>query len=360
MENEAKRPLDEPGTIRSGEELDGARVLEFVGSSLPDVAGEITVRQFPGGFSNLTYLVTVGARDFILRRPPFGRKAKGAHDMGREYRVLSALKLVFPCCPAPVLYTDDESVIGAPFYLMERINGIILRRDLPAGLDFTPAQARALSENLVTTLSCLHSVDPCGAGLEDLGKGDGYVLRQVEGWSRRYADARTDDAPTFDGVIRWLHDKLPQDFPSSTIIHNDYKFDNTVLNPADPTEIIGLLDWEMATIGDPLMDLGASLAYWVERDDPPELQAIRTMPTNLPGTLTRKEQVALYGSLRGIAVDNFDFYYCFGLFRLAVIVQQIYYRYFHGQTRDPRFKGLIHAVHSLERTAQQVVGKSDL
>lgn len=360
MVNGTRSPLDEAGAVRSGEELDAGAVVVFIRSSLPHVSGEIAVRQFPGGFSNLTYLVRVGEHEFILRRPPFGRKATGAHDMGREYRVLTALKPVFPYCPTPLLYTEDDSVIGAPFYLMERINGIILRRDLPEDMVLTPDRARILSENLVTTLCRLHGVDPRSAGLDDLGKGDGYATRQVTGWSRRYADARTGDAPAFDGIIRWLHDKIPSSSQAPAIIHNDYKFDNTVLDPADPTKIIGLLDWEMTTIGDPLMDLGSSLAYWVEKDDPPQLQAIRTMPTNIPGMLTRKEQVALYSRQSGIAIDNFDFYYCFGLFRLAVIAQQIYYRYYHGQTKDPRFRNLIHGVKALEQTALRVAGQSDL
>lgn len=360
MADKAQGSLDAAGEVRTGEELDAAKVLEFIGGSLPHISGEITVRQFPGGFSNLTYLVCIGGHELILRRPPFGRKATGAHDMGREYRVLTALKPVFPYCPSPLVYSEDESIIGAPFYLMEKITGVILRKDLPAEMDFTPLQARALSENLIDTLCRLHAVDFTAAGLDSLGKGDGYVSRQVAGWGRRYADARTDDAPAFEGVIRWLNDKLPAHSPAPAIIHNDYKFDNTVLDQADSTKIIGLLDWEMTTIGDPLMDLGSSLAYWVEKDDPPELQAIRTMPTNVAGMLTRKEQVALYGERSGIAIDNFDYYYCFGLFRLAVIAQQIYYRYYHGQTKDPRFKSLILAVHILEKTAMGVARRSEL
>ena len=351
--------LDEPATVRAGEELDAVKVKAFVSGTFPDISGVISVKQFPGGFSNLTYLVKIGERELILRRPPFGKKAKTAHDMAREYRVLAALKPVFPHCPTPLVYTDDESIIGAPFYLMERINGIILRKNLPPDMSFTEQQARTLSENLVAVLCRLHTIDYREAGLDDLGKADGYVTRQVEGWSRRYADAKTDDAPAFEMVIRWLHDKLPTS-SMAAVIHNDYRFDNVVLNPQDPTEIIGVLDWEMATIGDPIMDLGSSLAYWVERDDPPGLQAIRMMPTNLDGMLTRDEQVALYAEKMGIRIDNYDFYYAFGLFRLAVIAQQIYYRYYHGQTGDERFKSLIGAVKVLEQAALQVIGKSPL
>jgi aminoglycoside phosphotransferase (APT) family kinase protein len=358
MADASKEMLDQPAAMRSGEELDPARVLELVRGLFPDIRGEIRIRQFPSGYSNLTYLVSIGTRDLILRRPPFGTKAKTAHDMAREYRVLVALNPVFPCCPKPLFYCDDESIIGARFYMMERINGIILRRDLPPELSLTPGEARRLSENLITTLCSLHSIDPRTVGLEDLGKGEGYVSRQVGGWSKRYLNAMTPDAPGFEKVMSWLHDKMPQRSPAATIIHNDYKLDNAVLDPSHPTEIIGLLDWEMATIGDPLMDLGSSLAYWVQKDDPP--YRVHLMPTNLDGMLTRKEQVALYADRMGITIDNFDFYHCFGLFRLAVICQQIYYRYFHGQTKDPRFKELIGMVRSLERAALEVVAQSDL
>lgn len=351
---------DRATSIRSGEELDAQKVLEFLQASIPGLEGGIEIKQFPSGFSNLTYSVKVGDREMVLRRPPFGKKAKTAHDMGREYKILSALKPLFPYCPQPLVYTEDEAVMGCPFYVMERIPGIILRRDLPAGMELNPQEARTLSENLIKVQYQLHSVDYVKAGLADFGKPQGYVRRQVEGWSSRYRDARTPDAPDFEKVMQWLHDKMPGESGIVGIIHNDFKFDNAVLNPANPTEIIGILDWEMATLGDPLMDLGSSLGYWVEKDDPPAMQAIRQMPTHLDGMLTRKEQFALYGELMGVKTDNFDFYYCFGLFRLAVIAQQIYYRFYHGQTKDQRFGMLMVPIKALEATAKKVIEKSDL
>ena len=351
---------DRATSIRSGEELDAKVVLEFLKASIPGLDGGIEIKQFPSGFSNLTYWVKVGDREMILRRPPFGKKAKTAHDMGREYKVLSALKPHFPYCPQPLAYTEDESVMGCPFYVMERIPGIILRRDLPAGMELNAREARTLSENLIKVQHKLHSVDYVKAGLKDFGKPEGYVRRQVEGWSGRYRDARTPDAPDFETVMQWLHDKMRGESGIVGIIHNDFKFDNAVLDPQNPTEIIGILDWEMATLGDPLMDLGSSLGYWVEKDDPEDMQAIRQMPTHLEGMLTRKEQFALYGELTGVKSDKFDFYYCFGLFRLAVIAQQIYYRFYHGQTKDQRFGMLIYAVKVLEAAALQVIAKSDL
>lgn len=351
---------DRATSIRSGEELDGQKVLEFLKASIPGLDGEIEIKQFPSGFSNLTYSVKVGDREMVLRRPPFGKKAKTAHDMGREYKVLKALKPLFPYCPQPLVYTEDEAVMGCPFYVMEHIPGIILRRDLPTGMELNAKEARTLSENLIKAQYKLHSVDYVQAGLADFGKPEGYVKRQVEGWSGRYRDARTPDAPDFEKVMQWLHDKMPGESGIVGIIHNDFKFDNAVLDSKNPTEIIGILDWEMATLGDPLMDLGCSLGYWVEKDDPDIMQAIRQMPTHLDGMLTRKEQFALYGELMGVKSDKFDFYYCFGLFRLAVIAQQIYYRFYHGQTKDQRFGMLIHAIKALEAAALQVIARSDL
>ncbi len=352
--------IDQAADIRDGEELNRDILETFLKDSLPGLEGDIAISQFPSGFSNLTYLVTVGDRELILRRPPFGKKAKTAHDMKREFDILSALKGHYPYCPEPLLYNEDTAVMDNPFYVMERIKGIILRKDLPEGMSLSEREARQLSENLVKAQVELHGIDFRAVGLEGFGKPDGYVKRQVEGWSRRYLDARTPDAPDFEAVMQWLMEKMPPDTDSPAIIHNDYKLDNAVLDPATPLSIIGILDWEMATIGDPLMDLGNGLAYWVNRDDPDNVQLIRQMPTNLPGMLTREEQVDLYRKMSGRDFESFDYYYCFGLFRLAVIAQQIYYRFYHGQTKDQRFKLLIFAVKILEGIALEVMGRSDL
>jgi aminoglycoside phosphotransferase (APT) family kinase protein len=347
--------IDEPTDVRSGEELDASRVREYLLSSIAGLAGEIRVKQFPSGFSNLTYLVEVGERDFILRRPPFGKKAKSAHDMHREFTMLTSLKPHFPYCPEALLYCDDPAVMDTPFYVMERMKGIILRKELPQGLAYSPADAGGLSRRLIEVLAELHGLDYIKIGLADFGRPDGYVQRQVDGWSKRYRDARTPDAPDYGAVMAWLLEKMPKDCGSPCVIHNDYKLDNVVLDPQDPLCITGILDWEMATIGDPLMDLGNSLAYWIEEKDPKNMQLIRLMPTHLPGMMTRREQVAFYAERRNIIIDNFEYYYCFGLFRLAVIAQQIYYRFFHGQTKDKRFQMLIHAVTILEGVAKRVI-----
>jgi len=250
--------------------------------------------------------------------------------------------------------------MGCPFYVMERIPGIILRRDFPEGLSLKPIEAGSLCKNFIRIMNQLHSIDYKKIGLDGYGKPEGYVKRQVEGWSSRYRDAKTDDAPDFERVMEWLHEKMPNESGKPGIIHNDYKFDNVVLNPGNPLEIIGILDWEMSTIGDPLMDLGSSLAYWIDRNDSPELQLTRTMPTTAEGMLTRKELVEYYLKVSGKKIDTIDFYFCFGLFKLAGIAQQIYYRYYHGQTKDKRFAMLIGAVMIFERAAIEIIEKSDL
>ncbi len=347
--------IDEPVDIRKDEELDVQKLEEFLKDNIPGLDGDITVKQFKQGYSNLTYLIQSKNRELVLRRPPFGKKAKTAHDMSREFRILKAIKPSFHYCPEPVLYSEDLSVIGCPFYVMERIRGIILRRDFPEGLHLPPQDVRKLCEKLTDVLCELHSIDYKQIGLENFGKPDGYVRRQVEGWSRRYRDAKTEDAPDYEKVMQWLHDNMPEDSTSPCVIHNDYRFDNVVLDADDPFKIIGVLDWEMSTIGDPLMDLGGALAYWTERSDPDELQLMRVSPTTVDGMLTRKEMVDLYLDKMGLKIDSFDFYLCFGIFRVAVISQQIYYRYFHGQTKDERFGMLIYAVKLFEEVVLRMI-----
>ncbi len=350
--------IDEPSEMREDEKLDIYRLEEFLKDNIPGINGPVSVAQYKDGYSNLTYLVRAGTREMVLRRPPFGKKAKSAHDMSREYRVLEAIKPLFNYCPEPLLYSEDTGVMDAPFYLMERIKGTILRKDIPEDIALSPGDVPKLCERLIDVLCELHSLDYKKAGLEDFGKPEGYVRRQVEGWSRRYRDAKTEDAPDYERVMQWLFDNMPMDCETPCLIHNDYRFDNVVLHPDDPLNIIGVLDWEMTTIGDPLMDLGNSLAYWTERKDPGELQLMRVSPTIAEGMLTRKEVADLYMKKIGRTLESFDFYYCFGLFRVAVICQQIYYRYYHGQTRDERFGALISAVRLFENLAHKVIEES--
>ncbi len=327
---------DQTSAVRSGEELDLAKLEPFLRSHFPLKAGPLAVRQFPSGHSNLTYSVDLGEREVVLRRPPFGSKVKTAHDMGREFRVLSKLHAAYPPAPEVLVYCDDDSVLGAPFYLMNPVGGIILRRELPTGMVFPPETARRLGESFIDNLARLHRLDYAAIGLADLGKPAGYLERQVRGWTERYNGSKTHDYPEVEKISRWMAEHLPSTSGAS-LIHNDYKYDNVVLDPNDITKIIGVLDWEMCTIGDPLSDLGSALAYWVDEHDPDELQKIRWGPTNLPGSLTRRQLLERYAQATGREVSNMSFYLTFARFKIAVIIQQIYFRYHQGLTKDQRF-----------------------
>jgi len=312
----------------------------------------VALERFSGGASNLTALVRAGERKLVVRRAPPGKKAATAHDMVREARILTAIRPYFPLVPEVIAVGEDPAVLGTPFFVMTYLEGSPVGRNLPAKV--TPEQARTLCERLVDLHADLHGIDLVATGLERLGKPEGYVQRQIEGWTRRYRAARTDDVPDCEEIIRWLEAHRPTESGAS-LIHNDFKFDNLVLDPNDVTRIIGVLDWEMAAIGDPLMDLGASLAYWVQRDDPEPVKAMRTQPTTVPGMLTREEVVARYAEHTGRAIGDFTYYYVYGLFRLAGIAQQIYARFKLGQTRDPRFASFGFAVAILAEQAQRVI-----
>ncbi len=323
-----------------------------------DLTGEPEARQFPAGASNLTYELTWPARTLVLRRPPHGTRAKGAHDMGREHDLQAALAPVFDRVPTMIALCTDESVIGSDFYVMEKLEGTILGRDLPSGVELGPAEATRLCEAALATLVELHEVDVSAVPeLATLDRGDGYVRRQVEGWTRRYRAAVTPDVPDFEEVIAWLAEHEPADRPH-TLIHNDFRLDNLVLDDSDPTRVVGVLDWELATVGDPLMDLGGALAYWAQADDDATMQALRLQPTHLPGMLTRAEMVQRYCAARTLEVSGqaWSFYEVFGLFRLAGIAQQIYYRSYHGQTSNPRFAAFGQMVAYLEARCRTLIG----
>lgn len=352
--------LDQAGAVRTGEELDINVLREYLSPILGLPLNNLEVTQFPGGFSNLTYLLTAGDNRWVLRRPPFGSKVKSAHDMGREYRMMTALENVYSYAPSPVHFCEDHALLGCDFYLMSCIEGVVIRKDYPDGMHLTPTQVREQFFTLFDVLGELHSVDLKAAGMEEFGRPVGYVRRQVEGWSKRYRDAITPDAPSFDKVMDWLHDRMPADSGLARIIHNDYKLDNVIWSPTDSSKIVGVLDWEMATVGDPLMDLGCTLGYWVEESDPAEYRKYRAMPSDAPGAPTRAEIVARFSEQTGLEVDKFDFYFCFGMFRLAAIGQQIYYRYYKGLTQDERFAKMINKVNVLKEMCDKVIAQSDL
>jgi len=332
--------VDQSRAVRPGEELPIERLLDYLTAHLPGLEGPLTVEQFPAGFSNLTYLLRAGDRELVLRRPPIGAKIKTAHDMGREYRILSHLQPIYKKVPRPFLFCEDEEILGAPFYVMERVKGIILRARAPRGIELSSEVMHGLSETFIENLAEIHTVDYEAAGLGDLGSPQGYVKRQVEGWTKRYYNARTDDVPEVEQLSDWLLQHLPADSQRSALIHNDYKFDNLVLSPEDLGRVVAVLDWEMATIGDPLMDFGTSLGYWVEATDPEEWQAYGFGLTNLPGSFTRTELLEHYSTRTSRRIEDPVFYFAYGLLKIAVIVQQIYFRYQKGLTRDPRFAEL--------------------
>jgi aminoglycoside phosphotransferase (APT) family kinase protein len=336
----ASTQIDKSVAIRVGEELPEQTLLDYLKQRLPDLDGPLRVEQFPSGFSNLTYLLCIGDRELVLRRPPIGAKIKTAHDMGREYRILAHLHPVYAKVPRPLLFCEDETVLGAPFYVMERVKGVILRAHPPRGLDLSPKTLRRLSEVFVDNLAGIHAIDYEAAGLAELGSPHGYVERQITGWTKRYYNARTDDVPEIEKLASWLHEHLPPDSTRSSLIHNDYKYDNLVLSPGDLTHVVAVLDWEMATIGDPWMDFGTTLGYWVEATDPEEWQQYGFVLTKLPGNFTRRELLDYYSQQTGREIPDPVFYYAYGLLKIAVIVQQIYARYQKGLTKDPRFAQL--------------------
>lgn len=357
--------------LRIGETIDVDSLRHYLDSRL-GCGGKLEVEQFPSGSSNLTYLVVMGPEEYVLRLPPFGNTVKTAHDMRREFNVLSKLSAVYKPAPKPILFCDDTSVIGAEFYLMERRKGLIIRgntrQNLPA--DFQADAIRSELEkcensqefrirvcrSFIQNLAELHALDYRAAGLGDLGKPEGYCRRQVEGWTRRYQAARTCEIKELENVIEWLNRNIPPESGSS-LIHNDYKFDNIMLDPFDLTRVTAVLDWEMVTIGDPLMDLGTTLGYWMSADVGKELLNLPFNPRVLMENISRSELSEMYVAASGHDVADMLFYYAFGTFKIAVIAQQIYARYVKGLTQDERFADFDRFVNSLGQIAADSIGK---
>lgn len=342
------------GAVRPGEELPAAPVDAWLKARIPGLTGEPRITQFSGGASNWTYRLEYPGHDLVLRRPPAGTKAKSAHDMGREFTVQQRLRPVFPVVPEMIAHCEDPGIVGCEFYVMRRIPGIIPRSRMP--VELTPDQARDLCHNVFDTLVALHRVDLDASGLRSLGKGAGYAARQIEGWSGRYRNARTWNVPRCESLIDWLVKNTPEDI-ATCMIHNDYRLDNVVLDPADPTRVLGVLDWEMATLGDPLMDLGNSLAYWVQANDDFVARMTRRQPSHLPGMLTRREILSRYEDRMGLGPRDWTFYEVYGIFRLMGIVQQIYYRYHHRQTRNPAFRHFWLLVHYFNWSCHRLISR---
>jgi aminoglycoside phosphotransferase (APT) family kinase protein len=351
MDSEADR-------IRSGEELDEQALSDYLRPRFPACSG-LEITQFPAGSSNLTYLIKCGAEEFVLRRPPFGNTVKTAHDMRREFEVLSKLAPVYAAAPKPFLFCDDASVIGSDFYLMERRRGVIIRGKSRDALVNSSELQRAVCKSFVVNLADLHALDYAAAGLGDLGHPEGYCRRQVEGWTKRYFAAKTDEHPELENAITWLGQNIPIE-SGAALVHNDYKFDNIMLDPDDLTRITAVLDWEMVTIGDPLMDLGTTLGYWMSHDAGEVMLNMPFNPRVLMQNITRKELVEMYERASGRDALDMLFYYVFGTFKVAVIAQQIYARYVKGFTRDPRFSKFDSFVYALGNIASGALDRGSI
>ncbi len=352
--------LDTPDKVRNGEELNVKPLEDYLCRNIPDIKPPIEIQQFRSGHSNLTYLIRSGDKEFILRMPPPGaHRIKRGHDMFREYRVQRALYEKFNKVPRTYIYCNNPEIIGSEFYIMERVKGVILRTTNIDKFNISEETMHSIAENFVRTFVEIHNIDYKSIGLFDFGNPKGYVRRQIEGWAERYKNARTDDIPDIERTILWLSERIPEESGGS-LIHNDFRYDNIVLDPDNLTEIRAILDWEMATIGDPLMDLGTTLGYWVDPDDPDEIQFMKVCPTTLPGNYTREALVQRYAELSGRDVSNILFYFVYGLFKIAVIAQQIYYRFKAGYTRDERFGALIYAVQTLGKMAVLAIEKKSI
>lgn len=339
--------------VRPDERFDEGRLADYLRNRLPGSDRPLTVRQFGGGAANLTYLLDYGEHGYVLRRPPLGPVAKSAHDMSREYQVLSVLYNAYPLAPKAYLYYGEADIIGAPFIVMERRRGIVVRKSIPEEFAAKSEAPRQMSEALVDALAKFHAVDYEAIGLTELGKPVGFIERQIEGWYQRWQGAKSKDLPVMDDVYFWLKEKLPVT-GSFSLVHNDFKLDNVMLAANDPGQIVAVFDWDMCTLGDPLSDLGALLSYWTEIDDPSYLQSMAMMPTGDPGFLTRSELVERYARKSGRPTNNVNFYHTLGLFRLTVIIAQIYIRYERSQTQDQRFAAFGPIVPLLARAAAEV------
>jgi len=328
--------VDDTIAIRAGEALDTTRLEPYLRERLPRATGALRVRQFGAGHANLTYALHFGDEEYVLRRPPYGPLPKGGHDMRREYRVLSQLYRAFPLAPRAFVLCTDPAVLGADFVVMERRCGSVIRATLPPQIACDPGACRRLGENFIDTLAALHTVDYVATGLGALGKPDGYLERQLDGWTARWAAAGTPEQPDAAAFLRKLVERRP--LPGApALVHNDFKFDNMLVDAVEPTRFVAVLDWDMCTVGDPLADLGNVLALWTEPADPPTLR-VSAMPTAVAGFPTRAELVERYATATGRDCTQATWYRAFNIFRYAAIAQQIYARFVRGQTHDERFR----------------------
>jgi aminoglycoside phosphotransferase (APT) family kinase protein len=353
--------VPEYGEIRDEEQLNWARLHEYlIAQRLPGAENNLVVKQFRGGSSNLTYLLRFGDTEWVVRRPPFGPLPVGGHDMAREYRVLSRLWQAFKPAPRAMLFCDDTSIIGAPFFVMERRHGIVIknRQPLPPELPSDPASLHRLSEGFIDTAADLHAVDYQAIGLATLGKPEGFLQRQIVGWMKRWEAAKTREVPLMEKLGTWFLDHLPP-AQGPTIVHNDFYLHNIMVDPRDPGHVVGVFDWEMSTLGDPLVDVGIALNYWREKSDPEELTitAQGEIHTIMPGFMSRDELIERYARRTGRDMSNIAFYWAWAHWKNATVVEQIYVRYVRGQTTDPRFATMGNSAPALAIAAARVASR---
>ena len=352
----APRPTDAPGLldhsseVRPDESFDEARLDGYLRERIPGLGAPLVVRQFHGGHANLTYDIRFGDRALVLRRPPLGPVAPRSHDMRREFRALAALAPVFPYSPRPVLLCEDEGVIGAVFFVMERSHGVVVRQSWPAALGDGPALRRRMAESLIDALADLHNVDTSRPEIAALGRPEGFVARQVKGWHERWERARTREIPAMDELAEWLAQSIPPPQRVS-VLHNDYKLDNAMFAPDDPGRLVAIFDWDMTSLGDPMIDLGTLLGYWSQADDDTP-RGTGGGVTALPGFPTRDAIAARYAERTGVDVSHRAWFETFALFKTAVVLEQIYVRFVKGQTKDESFRALGDFVPMLARAAQ--------
>ena len=354
----ADEPASELATVRSGEDLDWTAIEAYLRRVAPeglDLSGDLEVQQFPNGAANLTYMLRFGETELVLRRPPFGQLAPGAHDMKREFRVLSALWKIFDKAPRAYLFSDDPSIAGADFFVMERRRGEVIRGVIPESMRRHDDVAKRVGLALVDAMADFHLLDPDDVGLGKLGRPEGFVARQVSGWKKRW-DLVAD--PNYDAAMGGLHERLARSLPSAqrvSFVHNDLKLDNCMFDPSDPDRVTAFFDWDMTTLGDPLVDLGTLLNYSPDPSDSPGAGRVGHEGMEAMGLPGRADMTARYGERSGLDVSQVNWYEAFALWKTATVVQQLHHRWLVGDSTDERMETIAGRLPLLLGTADQLL-----